>query len=101
MAGDCAVTLLLLLAGCESAQGSRTSSGRAPTLQPSITSPDVRTEAAIIEMENRYIAEKNSQPTHQHEAEAEKRRKAEDAKRQEEQAAQAAKTAEAAPAKPQ
>lgn len=99
--GCCAVTLLLL-AACESPQVSGTPAAQAPTLQPAVTSPDVRTEAAVIEMENQYIAEKNSQPTHQHQAEAEKRKKAEEeAKRQEERAAQEAENAEAAPVKSQ
>lgn len=67
---SCGWVLALALGGCESPQ---TPAGTAPEATSGIAAPsavDVRTEATIIEMENRYIAEKNSQPTHQHEAEA-------------------------------
>jgi hypothetical protein len=56
---------------------------------------DVRTEATIQEMEMWYNATKNSQPTRQHEAEAEAAKKA---KAKEVEAAKA-KAAEAAKAK--
>jgi len=84
---SCGWVLALALGGCESPQ---TPAGTAPEATSGIAAPsavDVRTEATIIEMENRYIAEKNSQPTHQHEAEA----KAAEQKAAKEKAAQAEK----------
>lgn len=85
----------LLLGGCET---TAPTGGNAKHASPTVNSPsavDVRTEANIIEMENRYIAEKNSQRTYQHlaEAEAEQKRK--------EAAAKAAKQEAAATAKPE
>ena len=50
----------------------------------------VRTEAKIIEMENEYIAEKNSQPGHQYEAEQKAKKK----KAEQERQAKASKEAE-------
>jgi len=50
---------------------------------------DVRTEANIVAMENEYNAAKNSQPTHQAEAQAEAaKKKQEQEKRAREKAAQ-------------
>lgn len=65
-----------------------------PTLA---ATPDVRTEAAIVQMENQYLADKNDQPTRQHEAEAKaaKKRKAAAEKARQEQEAREQKAAEA------
>jgi len=55
---------LLLVVGCQAP--AKTSAK--PNFGPPLT--DVRTEAIIVQMENQYIADKNDQPTRQHEAEA-------------------------------
>jgi len=54
---------------------------------------DARTETVIHQMEMDYIAAKNSRPTYQHVAEAEKKRK-------EQEQAEAAKKAETKPQEP-
>ncbi len=64
--------ILLALAGCGSPAVPARNAAK-PNFGPPMT--DVRTEANIIQMENEYIAAKNSQPTHQQEAEAEKSEK--------------------------
>ena len=86
--------ILLPAGGCQ-APAPKTSAK--PNFGPPIT--DVRTEAAIVQMENQYIADKNDQPTHQHEVEAKKRKKAQaqqEQKAREQKAAQEKKAAEAA-----
>jgi hypothetical protein len=68
----CAAAFALLLAAtaCQ-APRPQASQGKAGVAMPTLAhSPDVRTEAKIVEMENQYIADKNDQPTRQHEAEA-------------------------------
>jgi hypothetical protein len=82
--------MLAMLGGCASSTATNGTAAAAPvTAGPQV--PDVRTEAALIRMENQYIADKNSQPTHQHEAEAEKRKKEEEEmKRQQAEAQQKA-----------
>jgi hypothetical protein len=76
---------LLGLTGCPTPGAKPVSDAAKPNLGPSMT--DTRTEAVIQQMEIDYIAAKNSRPTNQHIAEAEK------AKEQAE--AEAAKKAEA------
>ncbi len=58
---------------------------------PTVSSPmqDVRTEAKVIELENWYNAEKNSQPTRRHEAEAKAAKKAKEKQLEEEKKAAA------------
>ena len=84
---------LLLAAGCQSP---RDGAPVGTVAQPSLAAvPDVRSEANLVEMENQYIAEKNSQPTHQHEAEAKAaKKKAAQQKQAEEQAAKEAAAAQ-------
>jgi hypothetical protein len=82
--------LTALLGGCETPARNPGTAAAAPVSGPHV--PDVRTEALIVQMENQYIADKNSQPTRQHEAEAEKRRKEEETRKRE-QAEAAQKTA--------
>ena len=86
---------MLLVTGC---QAPRVGRGGPQVAQPTLAAvPDVRTEANLIEMENQYIAEKNSQPTHQHEAEAKAaRKKAAQQKQAQEQAAREAAAAQPA-----
>ena len=86
----------LLVLGCQSPQASRDNASGKPNFGPPMM--DVRTEAKIVEIENEYIAAKNSQPTHQHEAEAKAAKKKQAAQEQKarEQAAQEKKAAEAA-----
>ena len=92
--------ILLAVAGCQSPPPAKNSAK--PNFGPPIT--DVRTEAKIIEMENQYIADKNDQPTHQHEAEAKAAKKKQakalqEQKAREQKAAQEKQAAEAAAAK--
>jgi hypothetical protein len=101
LAWGCAV--VLLVGGCET---TAPTAGNAQHASPAVNSPsavDVRTEAAIIDMENRYIAEKNSQPTYQHLAEAEAEQKRKEAAavkaKADEQAKQESKEPTPAPAK--
>jgi hypothetical protein len=83
------VATIALLGGCETRADTRDAAAASPS---GPRGPDVRTEALIVQMENQYIADKNSQPTRQHEAEAEKRRKEEDERKKQ---AEAQKNAEA------
>ena len=84
----CLAATLLLAGGCQSpeaARGSANSSTLAKdSAKPNFGPPmlDARTEATMQPMEMDYNAAKNSQPTHQYEAEAEAARK-EKAKQQE------------------
>lgn len=65
-----ALALLLAATACQAPQPPA-SQGKAGVVMPTLArTPDVRTEATIIQMENQYIADKNDQPTRQHEAEA-------------------------------
>ena len=86
---------LLLLGGCQAPTRNSTK----PNFGPA--APDVRTEAVIIQMENQYIADKNDQPTRQHEAEAKAAKKKQakalqEQKAREQKAAQEKQAAEAA-----
>lgn len=73
--------ILTSLTGCQSS-GSKPSAQTSapPNFGPPIQ--DVRIEAKIAEMENEYNAAKNSQPTHQAEAQAEAARKKRDQEKQ-------------------
>ncbi len=87
--------ILLPFAGCQSPEPG-TSAQNSPKTNFGPPMQDVRTEAKIVEMENEYIAAKNSQPTHQAEAEAE----AEAARKKQEQEKQAKTKAAQDAAKP-
>jgi len=83
-----AMMILFGFAGCESS-GRNEQASTKPNFGPPMQ--DVRTEAKIIEMENEYNAAKNSQPTHQAEAQAEAaKKKREQEKQAREKAAQEA-----------
>jgi hypothetical protein len=84
--------ILLSIAGCQSPAKN---AAAVPNSGPS--APDVRTQAVIIQMENQYVTDKNDQPTHQHEVEAEAAKKAAEEKAQKaaEQAAQEKQAADA------
>jgi hypothetical protein len=75
---------MALVSGCQSAQAPSGEAAAKPNFGPPIG--DVRTAATIQEMENWYVAEKNSQPTHHGEA-LEKKRQEEAAKKAQEAAA--------------
>ena len=64
----CGAAALLLAAGCQ-APSPRV--GAKPNLSPHVT--DVQTEATIVQMENDYIAAKNSPPPRPEQAAAMKR----------------------------
>jgi CCR4-NOT transcriptional regulation complex NOT5 subunit len=87
--------LALLAAGCGSPGGGHAAPLHS-TDHPSAAMPmqDVRTEATILEMENQYIAEKNSLPPRPEQAAAMK--KMEEKKQAEAKAAKAAKEQQAA-----
>jgi hypothetical protein len=74
---------VLLVAGCRSPASGPGEAAAKPNLGPPVQ--DARTEARILELENEYIAAKNSRPTHQHEVEAEAARKAKEKAEQEKQ----------------
>jgi hypothetical protein len=80
-----AITATLLTGGCNAPGAKPVSDTAKPNFGPPMQ--DTRTEAVIHQMELDYIAAKNSRPTQQHIAEAEKKRK-------EQQQAEAAKQAE-------
>jgi hypothetical protein len=80
-----AITATLLTGGCNAPDAKPVSDTAKPNFGPPMQ--DTRTEAVIHQMELDYIAAKNSRPTQQHIAEAEKKRK-------EQQQAEAAKQAE-------
>jgi hypothetical protein len=83
----------LLSAGCHAPPAKPGGASSMPNFGPPMQ--DTRTEAVIQRMELDYIAAKNSRPTYQHVAEAEKKRK-----EQEQAQAEAAKKAETKPQEP-
>jgi hypothetical protein len=80
------ITAIVLTSGCNAPGAKPASDTAKPNFGPSMQ--DTRTEAVIHQMELDYNAAKNSRPTQQHIAEAEKKRK-------EQEHAEAAKQAEA------
>jgi hypothetical protein len=70
-----AVAAVLLSGGCRTPATKPGSAAATPNFGPSVT--DTRTEAVIRQMEIDYIAAKNSRPTYQHIAAAEKKAKEE------------------------
>jgi hypothetical protein len=80
------ITATLLTGGCNAPGAKPVGDTAKPNFGPPMQ--DTRTETVIHQMELDYIAAKNSRPTQQHIAEAEKRKK-------EQQQAEAVKQAEA------
>jgi len=81
--------ILLSVAGCQSSGGSATQASTKPNFGPPIQ--DVRTEVNRIEAENEYNAARNSQPTHQHEVQAEAAKRAQEKQDREKAAKEPAK----------
>jgi hypothetical protein len=84
----CGAAISLSVVGCLSGTPAQTSTK--PNFGPPMQ--DVRTEAKIVEMENEYNAAKNSQPTHQAEAQADAARKAKEKEAKAKAAQEAVKT---------